>query len=160
MKKAIVSSVVAIGMVTSVSVPTFAGEVQETLGNRQAVQAGFYLRLPFNGGLERQTQEKFSYGLRAGIRHDYRTSTSFLGERMTWNADLLQLKFGTRGFDNFAIGGRNVISYNQGRLGLFTNADGSLDWLEIALAGAAIGAATWGIIQLLEDDEADLPGDP
>lgn len=145
MKNIFLAIAAAASMNASLNTPALAGGIEGVFANQNQVRGGLYIRIPFAGGLKGSHHTDLQYGFNFGVTRTYSPGLWLMENRRRFSADIVQLKFDSFGFDNFAIGGRDVIVYRRNELGLSKNDDGSTNWTPVVvgvlLVGAVVGIA-------------------
>ena len=132
-------------MTASLVAPAFADGASDRFSDSSDVRAGFYLSIPFAGGLLPAKATHLSYGFNMGVGMSL-AQNNFMDPRRQFRADMLKLSFSTRGFDNFAIGGQSIIDGNAVWFGATDGDDKSKDAWGYALLG--VGAIALGVVLL------------
>ena len=145
MKKPFGVALTILSMTTSLVAPAFAGGAQDRFSDSSDARAGFYLSIPFAGGLKPATDTHLSYGFRMGVGMSF-AQNSFMDPRRSFQADMIKLSFSTRGFDTLAIGGQSLLNNKGVWFGATDGDDKSKDAWGYALYG--IGAIALGVVVL------------
>jgi hypothetical protein len=88
-------------------------------GQRNSVNAGFYLHIPF--GPTRKNDDRLKYGLRLNMSQQFSNGPGWrdefsLGNRQYLNMDLMSLNFTESGFRDMSLAGRQAFVYQDGLL--------------------------------------------
>ena len=134
-------------MTISLVAPAFAGGAEGRFSNSSDVRAGFYLSIPFAGGLKPSRDTYLSYGINLGLGVSF-AQNSFMDPRRTFQADMIKLSFSTRGFDNLTFSGQSILDRNSVWFGAADGDDDnkSKDAWGYALLGVA--AIALGVVVL------------
>ncbi len=135
----------ALSLTTSLVAPAFAGGEEGRYSNSSDVRAGFYLSIPFAGGLKPARDTDLSYGFNMGVGMSF-AQNSFMDPRQQFRADMLKLSFSTRGFDNLTFGGQSILDRNAVWFGAADGDDKSKDAWSYAILG--VGAVVLGVVVL------------
>ena len=155
--KSIVTALTIFSMTTSVIAPAFAGGAQDRFSDSSDVRAGFYLSIPFAGGLKPSRDTRLSYGFSMGVGMSF-AQNSFMDPRQQFRADMLKLSFSTRGFDNLTFSGQSILDRNAVWFGAADGDEKSKDAWSYAILG--VGVIVLGVVVLGGGGEAKMVGCP
>ena len=144
-RKTFVAAITLLSMTTSLVAPAFAGGEQNHFSDSSDARAGFYLRIPFAGGLKPSEDSHLSYGFNVGVGMSL-AQNSFMDPRRDFRADMLKLSFSTRGFDNLTISGQSIIDRNAVWFGAADGDENSKGAWGYAFLG--VGAVALGVLLL------------
>ena len=88
-KKEFIAVLTVLSMTTSMIAPASAGGAQDRFSDSSDARAGFYLSIPFAGGLKPSEDTRLSYGFSMGVGMSF-TRNSFMDPRRTFRADMLK----------------------------------------------------------------------
>lgn len=146
MKKFIVS----LSTVAALSLPISNAMAQShAFANSNQMQVGFYLKLPFSGGLPSAHEQGLHYGFQAGFQRDYRTDLSFNGNRQRFQAKLIDLKFSEQGFNAFSVAGQDLYRINRSQFGA-AEGESLMTTTNILYALGAVAVVGLGIVLFKE----------
>ena len=87
-----------------------------------------------------------------GFAWNFRASSSFHSNLQRIDIDMLTMKFGTMGFENFSIAGHNMLKYNTTTLGA---RESKVNWTNLGI-GVIVAGATTGVA-ILASTNNDVP---
>lgn len=102
---------------------------------------GLYFKLPLGSAQFAGKQFAPEYGLRLQLNDSYTDFTGRRTNRLGFSRDALVLKFNTRGFDNVAVAGQNIIEPTTITLnadGTEEKSGGGVNWAYVGLGVAAV----------------------
>jgi hypothetical protein len=90
--------------------PGTRSHTHDQFSRSPGITAGAYVRVPFNGGLRRSTEEtRFGLRLSGNMAGQYRYRTTFLG---AGSQRLLDLSLGTSGTQSFRVNNLTIDQFN------------------------------------------------
>ncbi len=149
MYKIIVTTLVSSVLLSTAITP--AAAQTHALANSNQMRAGFYLTIPFSGGLKAKDENQLRYGFKAGFQRDYRTDLSFTGIRQQFNANLLDFRFSQQGFKAFSLAGQDLYRINYTKLGA-AEGESTLTSTNILYAVGAVAVIGLGVVLLSKDE--------
>jgi hypothetical protein len=90
--------------------PSTRNHTHDQFSRNSGITAGAYVRVPFNGGLKRASEEpRFGLRLTGNLAGQYRYQNTFLG---AGSQRLLDLSLGTSGSDSFRVNSLTIDQFN------------------------------------------------
>ena len=145
------------GAVSAVSItflsltPAAARGLSETFAAQNSVRAGFYLRLPFTGGLKASAARDIDYGFAMTMNRSM-THQPLFAPRRDLRADIVKLNFTNQGFETFSLAGQNVLDQNGWQLDASKNGGGFLNQTTYLIVGG-LAVVGLGVLTLSRNDD-------
>ncbi len=135
---------------------------QDFTSNRQtATTAGLYFKLPLGGKDHyKSAKNRIEYGFRMQFGQDHYDVTGRRINGRGFTNDVVKLKFGGDGFKAVSFSGRDMVTYENGKLMLEggEDGDGKFPWLWVGLGTAAVvgTAAVFTLAYQGENHDCDV----
>ena len=86
----------------------------DAFGDLHSFSVGLHFKVPLDRHLRRAKREKPHFGLSLNADYLYRPGRAFFERPRQFRSEIVDLKFSLRGFENFAVGGRDMIDWRKG----------------------------------------------